>query len=357
MCKAFDCAFAQRPDFYPVLILRTWLDGDSLPQMLHWLQLHSSNVETIVSACTHSWLMTALTAVHQNQQSAMSTRLSTVSLSRINADVTYMLAQFRTITTVSLQRQDPRGFCHTNHPSAFSLKPLQALPSLIRLVLAHGSFCDLEVMLHLTQLSLESCRVKCRSNCACAASLSELILVKSELTNFHTNGVTACCSLEKLTCDNAWISAAAHNEDLQTLRMQQPKVPNSLPALTRLTHLTIVYQKTVSNMQLGWLSALPALQQAWITVSTSEVKFPESISTMSNLQSLTLMNEQFGGRTLLWFDWGGLLALTSFELCGPSFSSQCSATGFASFRRAQACGRFRIWMGPAAMAMLQNTCG
>lgn len=203
VCRVFRNIFTLYPHLHSSIRLRSGPAVCNLPELLHWIRRHSLTVRQYIHD-NSPWSEIILSALLSHEAPVVKV-VSSCSLGAI-----HLLAAFKTLThcTLKNERQD-----------WFSLKPLQALPSLNSLYLQGGDFVnerspaslytDLDAAAkHLTYLRLHNCNVKCTSNLVCVTSLLELSLAGANLLQFHDHGLAAFAAYK---CSSATTVLSDHH--------------------------------------------------------------------------------------------------------------------------------------------------
>lgn len=309
VCKRFNIAFLLHPELHTTLLLSQWLEGNDLPAIFNWIYKYAGATQTLAASCGSPFLESALSALSTARAPARPRRLSTVHISNMPETATHLLAQFTSIVNCTLDLR------HTT--DLLSLQPFQALCQLETLELQNGSVMQLDAALHLTSLSLQRCKAACADDWACVSSLQRLSLYKSSLVRIHCRGLSACSSLVSLTCQDACILASNTidiTEDLRCTESELLTVPDSVSALTGLTHLQLQYASLLADgpeMQLHWLCELPALRRLDLMLNVADVTFPASMTMLQRLSDLRI---SCTGHVLFSFDWCGMPAVQALHI-------------------------------------------
>lgn len=237
-------------------------------------------------------------------------RLTTAHLSYVETGSVQALAHFDSLTNVTLDAC-LAGNGHLPNAKYVDLSSLGSLPSLTSLTLASGNFVQLQVLKHLTSLSVEFAQVDSVDSCQFVATLVTLVVSRSALDNFHANGISACSSLQSLQCQEGFIGAADASERM-AFQDSRHHVPQSMSKLTALTALDLRFVSH-RDVQLGWIAKLTSLQDVCVDVRADYVMLPMSISRLNQLTNLDISAT---GQIELNFDWSGLVALQSLLVQG-----------------------------------------
>ena len=310
VCSAFNATFKQHDDLYSDVIVRDHKDCH-LSSLAAWICCHSSSIRNLTVLMPSPWLEAILVALQSPHLSCLETLFI---VGPVPATAMHLLPSFQSITKLVV-------YNHGTHP-LLDLHPLKELPQLTRLDLQQGFFKGIEVAEHLTALDLYQTSVVCEQGCSFVTSLIHLTMWYADLAGFHQKGLPACSCLQSLTCPDGDISAVDADEGLNCSSESDLSTPSTMTALTSLTKLTIgMYSCEGGNMpvNVGWLTKLTALQCVEVSLPTSQVEFPQCVSTMTSIRTL-LVDLHYSPPTAdaadlrLDFDLSGLVSVQSFTL-------------------------------------------
>lgn len=319
VCRKFEYVLKHGPNLHSVMYMKPVYDDPDLPGMFKWMQLYGKSVQRLVARCGSPYIESALGALLSHQHVVGTADLTSVYLSpgangpyeRLHDSVLVLLTKFSCLTACTL---DMDSLFAGPQQYEFNLCALEALPHLVRLELCNGKFVGLDYALHLTYLDLQTSQVECYGDCEFATSLVELHLVDMvRLENFHSQGVCACCSLQELECVQSCVLAGTPTESLSSLKDQEHHIPDSLSQLTSLTRFDFFHVNHGAQLQFGWLSQLPSLQDIRMTIDVKTAEFPPALSLLSKLTTLKIANRVPGSHIRFAFDWGRLVELRVLE--------------------------------------------
>ena len=163
-------------------------------------------------------------------------------------------------------------------------------------------------------------------------SIKELRIWQSGLERVHTNGIAACSNLEVLQMDIGYVSGVSGVGPEASMAFcfnQDYDIPASLSNLTALTYLQLCHSHPSEDVQFGWLADLTSLQTLWIRVTVHTLELPASISALSHLRMLEVVNGAADGQSKLLFDFTGFAYLQKLTLrgsvqCGQSLAQLAS---------------------------------
>ena len=171
-----------------------------------------------------------------------------------------VLAQFTSIRKCDLAMQ-----ISTSGRSNISLWPFEDLPHLQHLRIADAAVHDLNAAMHLTHLQLQNCRAFCSRDCSCVTSLLRLDVLRSSVASFHQRGIAACSNLMHLSLKRGCVVARDATETVRLNDNHRMQLPPGLSELTGLTELDFTHLSSHAEVQLSWLTDLPALESCSIT--------------------------------------------------------------------------------------------
>ena len=303
VCSAFNATFKQHDDLYSDIIVRDHKDRH-LSSLAAWICCHSSSIRNLTVLMPSPWLEAIFVALQSPHHSCLETLFI---VGPVPATAMHLLPSFQSITKLVV---------HDHETPLLDLHPLKDLPQLTHLDLQQG----IEVAEHLTALDLYQTRVVCEQGCSFVTSLVHLTMWYAALAGFHQKGLPACSCLQSLTCRDGDISAVDANEGLLCSSDTELSIPSSMTALTALTKLAIGTDACSGDpVNLGWLTQLTALRCIEVSLPTSEVEFPQCVSTMTSIRTL-LVDLHYSTPTAdtadlrLDFDMSGLVSLQSFTL-------------------------------------------
>lgn len=186
ICRKFHAVFAQNQQLLSIVRLHCQLDGPAMLSFLEWNRRHRA-VDVLVAGCRSPWLEAALTAVHAHRSC-----LTTVHVKHPSEHAILLLCAFQHVTELHIV--DP---AITRAGPAFSLKALQAMSSLKKLVSAQGKFSHV-VPRQPTNLVVERSVAKFCQPYAGVASLVKMSVLESRLYDFNELGLYACTALQAL---------------------------------------------------------------------------------------------------------------------------------------------------------------
>ena len=259
VCKKFHAIFEESTAvFFPTLCIPSTLERHRLPDMYKWILKYGGAAQSLVASIGTPWLEAALGVLAAHHSSADSVpRLAEIILSKVPAAAMTLLAQFSSITTMTLETNDDMTL-NSLHPELI-LSGLKDLPHLVKLTLQDGKFHEVNAAQCLTQLVLKQCRATCTELWGFVASLKELRIWESGLVNFHANGIAACSNLEVLQMNDGYVSGVGPQASMRFRDNQAYQIPEFLSNLTALTCLHILHVHPSENVQFGWLADLKSL--------------------------------------------------------------------------------------------------
>ena len=307
VCQAFDATFKQHSDLYSDVIVR---DHHHLSSLKAWMRCYSSSIKNLIVLKPSPWLEAILAAL-QTTHSCLETLFVVGPVQTAAVD---LLPGFQSIT--KLMVHDHGAY------RSLDLNPLKELPQLTHLDLQQGCFNGIEVAEHLTALDLYHATVVCEQGCSFVTSLLHLTMWYTEVANFHQKGLPACSCLQSLTCQDSEILAVEADEGLICSDETELSIPSNMTALTALTQFAIGMESCEDGsmpVNLGWLTKLTALQYVEISLPTTTVEFPQSVSTMTSIRTLFVdlhcnTPTAEAADLKLDFDMSGLVSLQSFTL-------------------------------------------
>lgn len=301
VCKKFSLVFAEHPDMYSIYV-------HAAPQIKHvaswinWMQQHGHAVQDITVSGDCSGMPEAvLPFLHIQQAPLWAARISDTQDQGL-----YLLALFTTLTDCRL---------HAPAQEQLNVQPLRALPRLTRLELWNGSFVGVEVLEHLTSLTVSDAQVECFEDSHSVTCLLELELHDSQLGRFHSRGLGACTGLLDLTFGASSMLAETPDESMQCGNHFQ-----FATNLTALTNLTFLHFGTWHRpVQLEWLTGLTSLLKLSVVVEPSKahpVVFPTALSLLSSVTALSIHGMNRFGEMHLNFEWAKFPSLACVFLGG-----------------------------------------
>ena len=304
VCKKFKDVLTQRPQLCKTLLVACKLEGQDFADMLTWIKQHRDNTKWLVATVGSPWAEAALAAVHASAIPV----LQNVCMSEVAQAVPHLLAQLASITSCDL---------YLKPESELSLQPLSALSQLNTLLLAHGRVQDLDATMYLTSLSVRACEAACSQDFQGVTSLKILDVDGACITNFHIQGLAACCNLERLDRTNAWIGDSDFAEGFGCQDNRNLTVPANLTALTGLILDWADERAHSTVMQLDWLSQLTALRHFWAEFQVRQkVLFPAELSALKCLSRMAFVNRT--SEASFQFDWKALTSLVKLHIEGPA---------------------------------------
>ena len=317
VCKKFHAIFEESTlVFFPTLCIPSTLERQRLPDMYKWILKYGGAAQSLVASIGTPWLEAALGVLAAHHSSAGSVpHLAEIILSDVPAAAMTLLGQFSSITTMTLESNDHMTL-HSLHPE-LDLSYLEDLPHLVKLTLQNGRFHEVDAAQCLTHLVLKQCRATCSGLGGFVASLKELYIWESGLVQVHTNGIAACSNLEALHMIDGYISGVSPQASMRFCDHQEYQVTESLSNLTALTYLYIFYVHPSEDVQFAWLADLKSLQTLDIGVKVHTLELPASISALSQLRMLDVVNSAADGQSLMLFDWTAFDFLQKLTLRGP----------------------------------------
>ena len=300
----------------------------SMPEMYKWIHKYGGVVQSLVAAVGTPWLEASLGVLAAHHSCAGSTsRLTEIILADIPSASMTFLAQFSSITTMTLDSNHST----TAHSlrTELDLSDLQNLPHLVMLSLQDGKFEELNAAQHLTQLDVSRCQATCSADCRFVATIKELRIWQSGLERVHTNGIAACSNLEVLQMNIGYVSGVGPEASMAFCVNQEYDIPASLSDLTALTCLQLCHSHPSEDVHFGWLADLTSLQTLWIRVTVHTLELPASISALSHLRMLGVVNGAADGQSKLLFAFTGFAYLQKLTLrgsvqCGQSLAQLAS---------------------------------
>ena len=285
--------------------------------MYKWILKYGGVAQTLVASVGTPWLEAALGALVAHHSCAGSVpRLAEIILSKVPSAAMTLLTRFSSITTMTLEGNHDLG----PFSPCIELGDLQALPHLVMLTLQGGKFQELNAAQHMTGLVARRSQATCSADCVFVASLLELRICESGLVRLHTNGIAACSKLELLQIDSGYVSGVGPEASMAFCVKQNSKVPESLSNLTALTYLHLSHFHPSEDVQCGWLADLTSLQTLFINLAVHTLELPASISALSQLRMLDVINSAADGQSKVLCDWTGFAFLQRLTLRG---SVQC----------------------------------
>lgn len=91
-------------------------------------------------------------------------------------------------------------------------------------------------------------------------------------------------------------------------------VPESLSALSSLTRLEFFYSRSTAEVQLDWLTLLTSLRCVYASLDVQAAEFPETLSTMTKLTGLYVVNNTARGYLNFSLNWTGLIRLQGLRI-------------------------------------------
>ena len=319
-CRRFRVLFESTPCLHSTVMIRHDMKSSDLPAMLKWLHEHGKAVETLVAQRCSPWLDMILgSLLSTSLYVGVHTYLTKAFLCNIAATTLEALCHFDRLATIALELAHPDQGSDIPGPQV-DLDPLQGLPHLTSLLLAHGQFVHLETLSHLTSLAVVYSEVDCKEDCPFVTSLGRLVMLCSHLRGLHTNGVPACCDLTRLHLYNAAVQGANADEDMVLQHDKQYLVSNSLSNLTALAVLNLDLFGSTGvhevHVQLPWLGQLTSLQEVTLHAGTYHLELSESFTRLQQLTKLVVTAFKFAGQIKVCFNWAGLVALEEVFIKG-----------------------------------------
>ena len=180
-------------------------------------------------------------------------------------------------------------------------------------MLLGSTYAGLDTLSHLTRLEVSSSEIHCVDDCKFASSLKSLLVRESSLIRFHTNGLSACSSLQSLQLESATIRAVNNVDNLAISDVEQPIVPGSLSALDALTALRCNISNIDLPVRLHWLSHLTSLQDLHLDVRLHQLVFPKATSSLKQLTKLDIVAD---AQINFNFNWAELVGLKEMLISG-----------------------------------------
>lgn len=310
VCRRFRAIFQQDSQLSGCVILPPGFDDQSFISLQLWLKQHGSAVRFLVASLPGVHLDKAMQSF-----STSSPGLSHAQILGCSHTTVQLLSTFRSLTT-----------CELKAPSEnqdLNIDALQSLDKLQALALMNGYFHAAQLPFPLTSLRLEHADVEVAYSCKCATSLLKLSLLRSQLRNFHEQGLFACLSLETLCCCPGLIDAQEESlmfsVDLRHF-VGFPPMAN-LSTLSRLSSLKLDFGRMPDwgPIDLSPLYVLTSLESLELRcrLGDSPVEFGPGFAALTRLRQLDLCARSdmaYSGDLVLDLPWDGMLALQSVVL-------------------------------------------
>ena len=233
-----------------------------------------------------------------------STHLDTVILKRLSGTALQYLLHFSSLTCRDLQATQ----------DTMDLAPLQALPKLTQLRVCRGKFDNLEMVSHVTKLSLDHATALAAQACWSLSATQELHFAHA--VHFHPEGLSAFKQLLSLHCLVSSVNATVPDR-LQARFDMIPYPAAAMTALSRLTRLHLANNIGV-NMDISGVYHLTGLRELHLqcVLDTSQ-----QLTLLSNLTSICCSGHGTKA-SLLVFDvpWRLMPSLQRVTLCKDQFS-------------------------------------
>lgn len=316
VCQKFHRLCTQHRSLRSCLFLPSYFkfEADSLPGMYQWIQRHADSVQTIYAHSGSPYIEAALAVLQAHRRPSIAAPITNIHLSnpeaynRLPGSVLLLVAQFKTVTTCTLEMELTSS--NLLGPT-FDLYALSSMHHLVNLKLANATFVDLGAASRLTCLSLQRAKVGSSEDCLCVTSLVALDMFQAAVQCLHAEGVTACSSLQQLTCLDSYILASNPAEHLSCGKNELMRIPASLSRLTNLVSLTFAYTHNTAEIDMGWLGQLPSLHSVGASLDVSVATFPDDLSVLSKLTELSVGSWIGNGMYRFSLDWSKLFNLCS----------------------------------------------
>ena len=185
----------------------------------------------------------------------------------------------------------------------WDLTPLRSLPNLKSLSL-RGCFGYVDLLEHLTSLSLDDVHVINKQDCRFVSVLEHLSMRNSVLQGFHLQGLSACHCLKQLTSFFPELSDQDPTRDLLV-------APKQVSSLFHISALDLTTLKPYSLPNLSWVFNLTSLRNLHLGITEFHASFLQNVQSLSQLTKLALKGMAGQDRTLVSLDcqWQHLQAL------------------------------------------------
>ena len=275
ICRKFHSVFAQNQKLISTVRLHCQLDGHAMLSFLEWIRQNRA-VDVLVAGCHSPWSEAALTALHVHRVC-----LTTVHVKRPSEHAILVLCTFQHVTELHIVAPvtTPAG-------PAFSLKALQGMLRLRKLVLAQGNFSHVDAPRHLTNLVVEQSSASFCQPFAGVASLVKMSVLASHLHNFYELGLYACTALQTLAFRSGHVLAPGGDQK-SNFSSFPVQVSQNVSALTALTALTFCFGYQPCHSSFDWLGHITQLRFLQLSnecqSSHSDVYLPGNFSTLEKL--------------------------------------------------------------------------